>query len=249
MRRTLSISAMRSIAGTAHSSPMRELGDLLERGDEQLHVRAVDARLGVADQRDRDLVDARIARQRAARELGQLAVVARAAGSRAPRGCAPRRRGSCRGASRRPDPRRSPRPTPRGAACTPRTRPAGSRPAGSAAESAACLRRRAGLPERARATARVRPVGPGRAARRGSVRPGSPAMAAVVRTANDRAPTVRSFREWGSRQGPRLRDCVPTAHSDWAVAPFAPIFPRDDACAIFARGGPSRGPPPHRHPA
>ena len=65
MRRTLSIRPSRSIAGTAQSSPMRERRDLAgRRRTNELDVVEVDATLGVRDQRDRQLVDARIAGER-----------------------------------------------------------------------------------------------------------------------------------------------------------------------------------------
>ena len=54
----------------------RERRDLLKRADEQIDVARVDPPLGVGDERDRELVDARIARERPAGELRQLAVVA-----------------------------------------------------------------------------------------------------------------------------------------------------------------------------
>ena len=140
MRRTLSISPSRSIAGIAHSSPIVSAVTSWNAATNSSTFSRSMRPSVCADQRDRDLVDARIARQRPARELGQLAVVAAAAGSRAPRGCAPARRGSCRAATRRPAPRRSRRRTPREAACRTRPRPAGSRRVGSAAASAASPR-------------------------------------------------------------------------------------------------------------
>ena len=77
MRRTLSIRPSRSIAGIAHSSPIESGRDLLERAPtKQSTFSSVDAPLGVRDQRDRQLVDARIAGERSAGELRQLAVVA-----------------------------------------------------------------------------------------------------------------------------------------------------------------------------
>ena len=62
----------------------------------------VDPPFGVRDQRDRELVDPRIARERPARRAPAAPGSSRAAGSRGPRGCAPGRRGSCRAATRRP---------------------------------------------------------------------------------------------------------------------------------------------------
>ncbi len=53
-----------------------ERRDLLEGRDEVLDVLEVDPPLGVRDQGDRQLVDARVAGERPARQLGQLAVVA-----------------------------------------------------------------------------------------------------------------------------------------------------------------------------
>ena len=55
---------------------MRERRDLLERGDEPADVLEVDPPFGVRDQGDGQLVDPRVAGQRAAGQLGQLAVVA-----------------------------------------------------------------------------------------------------------------------------------------------------------------------------
>jgi hypothetical protein len=55
---------------------MASVRTLLERVDEPIHVLQVDATLGVRDQRDRQLVDARVAGERTRGQLRQLAVVA-----------------------------------------------------------------------------------------------------------------------------------------------------------------------------
>ena len=104
MRRTFSIRPRRSIAGMAHSSPMRERGDFLERGDEQIDVAQVHPALAVRDERDRQLVDPRISRRAGRRSARAAPGSSRGAGSRGPRGCAPAPRGNCRAASRRPGP-------------------------------------------------------------------------------------------------------------------------------------------------
>jgi len=54
----------------------RERPHLLEGAQEEVHALELDPRLGVRDQRDRDLVHPRVARERATGQLGQLAVVA-----------------------------------------------------------------------------------------------------------------------------------------------------------------------------
>ena len=76
MRRTLSSSASRSMAGTAHSSPMRRGDTAWNAAMKRSQVLQVYPALRVGDEGDGQLVDARIPRQRPARQLGELTVVA-----------------------------------------------------------------------------------------------------------------------------------------------------------------------------
>ncbi len=85
MRRTLSISARRSMAGIAHSSPMASGATSWKAATNSSTLSQVHPPLGVRDQRDRQLVDARIPRQRARPPARAARGSSRAAGSRAPR--------------------------------------------------------------------------------------------------------------------------------------------------------------------
>ena len=67
MRRTFSISPSRSMAGTAHSSPIVRVRDLLERLDEEVTLWRSTRPSVWRDQRDGQLVDPRVAGQRAGR--------------------------------------------------------------------------------------------------------------------------------------------------------------------------------------
>ena len=76
IRRTFSISPSRNMAGIAHSSPIDSGRTCWYASTKRSTLLEIDAPLGVRDEGDGNLVDARISLQRPAGQLGQLPVVA-----------------------------------------------------------------------------------------------------------------------------------------------------------------------------